>query len=238
MAQALAGCEQVDVLADPDVQAGARLLPRGLAWRYRMARPQTLSSNQGAEKHVVVANVEPPEDFGLHGLRRWRARSDDEFRVVLGGDTATPSRVLREIQDATEIAFYTHGMNNPLISDAPFVVLSPEYVNGERRSALTAVDVLGGPRLLGAPLVMLVACEAASPSAQKYEPFSLPAAFIEQGARSVLASTQPLPDGPAAEFFEAIRDRIRAGAQPAIAVRDQRLQREGGDWTDSVIVFE
>ncbi|HLL54389.1 MAG TPA: hypothetical protein VK447_12620, partial [Myxococcaceae bacterium] len=71
----------------------------------------------------------------------------------------------------------------------------------------------------------------------------LPNALLEAGARAVIAvSVDNIPDQESAAFFAAVREQIRAGAKPAVAVRDQRVawKREGKglSWIGGVLVFE
>jgi CHAT domain-containing protein len=126
---------------------------------------------------------------------------------------------------------------NPTLSDASLLVLSAEPGG---RYALTAAEVRAH-RLEGAPLVTLAACRAAHTGLQVHEPFSLPAAFIEAGARTVLAATVDIPDAEAGPFFLAVQERIRSGQAAAPALRDVRmewLRREPTSWVRSVLVFE
>jgi hypothetical protein len=74
-----------------------------------------------------------------------------------------------------------------------------------------------------------------------HEPWGLPMAFIEAGARAVIASAAPIPDGQAGPFFEALLQRTRAGATPAIALREQRLaalKEPSMAWTRDLMLFE
>jgi hypothetical protein len=104
------------------------------------------------------------------------------------------------------------------------------------------VTEVRGSSLQGAPFVVLAACHAGHTAYVLHEPFSLPAAFIEAGARGVLAATVEIPDLEAGAFFNAVRERLRAGASPASALRDERVRwrREGrgAKWLDSVLLFE
>jgi hypothetical protein len=125
------------------------------------------------------------------------------------------------------------------LSDASLVVLSPEQEGG--RYALTA-DAVRKEKLAGAPLVFLAACSAGrSASSATFEPYSLPAAFIGAGARAVLASTVDIPDA-AGRFFDGVRQRIRAGSPPAVALRDERqkwLARDArAGWTRHILLIE
>jgi len=74
-----------------------------------------------------------------------------------------------------------------------------------------------------------------------HEPFSLPAAFLDAGARTVLAATVDIPDAEAGPFFIAVQERIRSGQSAAVALRDVRMEwlRERPEsWARSVLVFE
>ncbi len=235
--EVLRPCERVLVLARPPVHGHAGLLPPELAWSYHVGRALPAPRTPPTARHLVVADVEPPAELGLPRLNAWAPGSADAGRVVLAGPAATPKRVLAEMADATEIEFHTHGLIDPEVSNASLVVLSPEP---DGRYALTVREVRG-QTLRGAPVVILAACRAAHTAPFLYEPFSLPVAFAEAGARAVFAATVDLPDAEAGAFFDAVRSRIRAGALPAVALRDERLAwlgRPGSDWVRHVLLFE
>ncbi|WP_163990220.1 CHAT domain-containing protein [Pyxidicoccus caerfyrddinensis] len=239
MRQALRGCERVDVLAWAPVFGRTDLLPPDMAWSFRMgktAQPRTASSG----RRLVVSSVEAPSLLQLPRLPAWTPSPEPEPTPLelLSGSEATPSRVLSRMSDATEIEIHAHGISDPALSDASLVVLSPE---GNGRYALTA-DVVRQQKLAGSPLVFLAACSAGRlASTTTNEPFSLPAAFIDAGARAVLASTVDIPDA-AGRFFDGVRQRIRAGSAPAVALRDERqkwLARDSRNaWTQSVLLVE
>jgi hypothetical protein len=89
---------------------------------------------------------------------------------------------------------------------------------------------------------VLAACDAGRSAPVLYEPVSLPNALLKAGARAVLAATKPIPDMEAAQFFNAVRARIRQGTSPALALREERMkwleQKQGAAWLDSVLLFE
>ncbi|MCY1016943.1 CHAT domain-containing protein [Pyxidicoccus sp. MSG2] len=237
--QVLRGCERVDVLAWAPVFGRTDLLPPDMAWSFRMgktAQPRTASSG----RRLVVSSVEAPSLLQLPRLPSWTPSPEPEPTPpeLLSGSEATPSRVLSSMADATEIEIHAHGISDPALSDASLVVLSPE---GNGRYALTA-DIVRQQKLAGAPLVFLAACSAGRlASSSTHEPFSLPAAFIDAGARAVLASTVDIPDA-AGRFFDGVRQRIRAGSTPAVALRDERqkwLARDSRNaWTQFVLLVE
>ncbi|MCP3165689.1 CHAT domain-containing protein [Myxococcus qinghaiensis] len=236
---ALRGCEHVDVLALPPVHGLPGLLPADLAWSYRVGRGGPAPEAHGpVGRHLVVTGVEAPQALGLEKLSPLEGpRVPDPLRVELRGAGATPSRVLREMAQAREIEIHTHGLFSPELSDSSLLVLAPEE---DGRYALAAAQVREQP-LLGAPLVLLAACGAARAAPFLHEPVSLPVAFIEAGARTVLASTGDIPD-TAGRFFEAVRERIRAGAPAARALRDERLawlaREPAATWPAQVLLFE
>ena len=238
--QTLASCERVDVLAWAPVFGRTDLLPSELAWSFRLGRVSGPRPAAATTRRLVVAGVETPSLLQLPRLPSWTPDAEPGSAPpdVLSGSDATPSRVLARMADATEIEIHAHGITDPTISGASLVVLSPE-VNG--RYALTA-DVVREHRLTGAPTVFLAACSAGRTTAlQSTEPFSLPAAFIDSGARAVLASTVDIPDA-AGRFFDGVRRRIHAGTPAAIALRDERqawLSRDArAGWTRSVLLVE
>jgi hypothetical protein len=232
---ALRACAQVDVLARPPLHGRSGLLPDDIAWRYLVLPASRAQPPTPPGQRLVVKDVEAPLALGLPRLGAWEP--EGEGLNILSGADATPGRVLQAMTRATEIEIHAHGLINPTLSDASLLVLSPEPGG---RYALTAGEVRAH-RLEGAPLVTLAACRAAYTGLQVHEPFSLPAAFIEAGARTVLAATVDIPDSEAGPFFLAVQERIRSGQAAALALRDTRLEwlrRDPESWVRSVLVFE
>jgi len=234
---ALRACEKVEVLARPPLHGRAGLLPPELAWSYltRTSPPRTPPT--GPAVHLVVSDVELPPESSLKRLNAWTpAFGPDEKRVTLPGTEATPSRVLAEMKDATEIDLVAHGIIDDS-SNISYLMLAP----GEEGPELS-VQRVRSAALRGAPFVVLAACHAAHTAYTLDTPFSLPAAFVEAGARGVLAATVEIPDLEAAAFFNAVRERMRSGTPPALALRDERVQwlraGRGVKWLDSVLLFE
>ncbi|HYO68775.1 MAG TPA: CHAT domain-containing protein [Archangium sp.] len=236
MVEALRPCASVDVLARPPLQGRAGLLPPELAWRYltRATVPQ-LPAKRGP--HLVVSDVRYDEQRSEPALT-WspRVAPGTELRTLRELD-ATPNRVLEAMPEATDIDLATHGKIDPG-SNTAYLLLAP---GPDGRDELYE-NRIRGLRLSGAPLVVLAACEAARGSSALHEHGSLPNAFLTAGARTVLAATQLLPNDDASAFFGAVRERIRGGASPSMATRDERLEwlRKGkdADWVNGVLVFE
>lgn len=236
--EALAPCEKVDALVRPPLQGRSGLLPPSFVWSYRTRR-EAPHPAAGKPIHVVVMNVKYDRDRNLPPLS-WTPvfGPEEDQRPIVDAD-ATPGHVLRAMEDATEIDLVTHGLVSP-ISDASYLVLAKE-------GSAPGTDELRVPsireaKLKGAPLVVLAACDAGRTAPVLYEPVSLPNALLTAGARAVLAATRPIPDLEASNFFNAVRARIRQGASPAVALREERVkwlqQNQGTTWLDSVLLFE
>ncbi|HLU68937.1 MAG TPA: CHAT domain-containing protein, partial [Kofleriaceae bacterium] len=234
IAGALAGCELVDVLARPPVHGMPGLLGPEVAWRYLGHRRSRAGRGAGPRRRVVIADPIPPAELHLPRLAGWRGEPGD---VELRGPAATPSAVAAALSGASEIEIHAHGLVHPGMEDAAFLALSPD---ADGRFALTASRVRRLD-LAGAPLVLLGACRATRSRSNLHARWSLPAAFVEAGASAVIASSEPIPDAQAADFFAAVRRRISEGQAAAAAVRDERMDRRdrpGGAWVDRVLVFE
>jgi hypothetical protein len=235
--RSLRPCEQVEVLARPPLHGRAGLLPSDMAWSYLTSPPDRRRPPTGPAVHLVVSEVTLPPDVSLKRLNDWTPTfGPDEQQIKLSGSEATPSRVLSAMKNATEIDLVAHGIINDY-SDTSYLVLA----EGPEGSKL-GVSKVRAASLLGAPFVVLAACHAAHSTSLLDDPFSLPTAFIEAGARGVLAATVEIPDREAEAFFNAIREQLRAGKDPKLALRDERVRwlREdrGGPWLESVLLFE
>jgi tetratricopeptide (TPR) repeat protein len=236
MMDALRPCAMVDVLARPPLQGRAGLLPPEFAWRYR-TRATTPQPPQGSSVHVVVREVRYDEQRPARVLT-WSPRVMPGASLrILRDLEATPRHVLAAMQEATEIDLATHGKIDPG-SNTAYLLLAP----GPDGSDELYEDRIRKRKLMGAPLVVLAACEAARGTSALHEHGSLPNAFLAAGARTVLAATQPIPNEDAAAFFGDVRERIWAGSPPSVATRDERLewlsQGKDSDWISGVLVFE
>lgn len=237
--EAVRGCKEVSVLARPPLQGRTGILPPDVAWSYG-ARPAEKVAPTVRAKRMIVSDAEPPISLGLPRLGSWSAGvmpAASGETVELRGPLATPSRVLAEMANATEIEVNAHGLVDLAFSDASLIALSPD---ADGAWALSAGAVRNHP-LSGRPLVLHGACRAAVGAPLLYAPWSLPAAFLEAGARAVLASRDDIPDSQVRPFFDAVIAGIRVGQSERIALRDARLAfrtRPGGAWVDSVLLFE
>jgi tetratricopeptide (TPR) repeat protein len=230
-------CPQVSVLARPPLHGRAGLLPPEFAWSYltRTSAPRT--PPPGPSRRLVVSGVKQPHGTPGELLNVWTPEfGSQEIPTLLSGAEATPSRVMKAMEDKTEIDLVTHGVINDS-SDDSYLQLAPDE-NGSRLGVQQVREV----SLQGAPFVVLAACYAASTAYTLQEPLSLPAAFISRGARGVLAATTKIWDLEAGDFFNEVRARMREGVPPAVALRDVRVKwiaaDRGTKWVDSVLLFE
>jgi hypothetical protein len=242
VAARLRGCDRVTVLARAPVLGSARLLPPDMAWSYALKRSSPVSHAAAPTKRLVVANPVIPSDLNLPPLGPSPDEPPGDGLTILRGADATPTRVLLEMRDASVIEFHTHGIIANDVSEASYLVLSPEL---DRQYAMTAADVEPN-KLTASPLVILGACHAATSSRSLEGGMGLAEAFLRAGARAVVASPDAIQDLDAQAFFGAVRDQVMHGTDPAIAVRDQRQRslaasKPGSDnnsWISSVVVFE
>jgi hypothetical protein len=233
---ALADCPVVAVFARPPVQGRPRLLPPAIAWSYRLHGAPPPGETIAPSSLVVSDVLQPPDLARLAPFSPADAPGGPP-RVELSGSRATPSVVLEAAARATEIELNVHGVIDPSVSDASYLVLSRD---ADGRYVLTAAEIAAA-RFHGAPLVILAACHAATVAPYLHEPWGLPLAFIRAGARAVLATPGVVDDASAGVFFGAVRARVRAGQPPAAALRDERiawLRNSPESWVRDVMVFE
>jgi hypothetical protein len=229
-------CERVVVLARAPVLGAARLLPPYLAWSY-LIKGARAAPPPGPVRQLVIANPDPPPDLNLPALTPFPDAPAAGVQLLRGAD-ATPTRVLLAMRDASVIEFHTHGYIANDVSEASYLVLSPEV---DRQYAMTARDV-ARVKLEASPLVILGACHAAASSRSLEGGTGLAEAFLRSGARAVVASPDAVQDLGAYAFFTAVRNRVIGGADVATALRDERVQRRTSSrddaWTSGVVVFE
>ncbi|HSR99563.1 MAG TPA: CHAT domain-containing protein [Kofleriaceae bacterium] len=235
----LRGCERVSVLARAPVLGAGRLLPPDIAWSYMLGRSSAAAPRPTAPgKRLVVADPVAPPDLNLPRLGPLPEEAASPDVTILRGADATPTRVLMEMRDASVIELHTHGVIANDVSEASYLVLSPEL---DRQYAMTASDV-EPTKLTASPLVLLGACHAATSSRSLEGGMGLAEAFLRAGARAVVASPDAVSDLGAHGFFAAVREQVMRGTDAAVAVRDERQRRpatsRNDSWIDGVVVFE
>jgi len=233
----LRGCGQVAVLARAPVLGAGRLLPPDIAWSYLVSDPVP-PVHPASAKRLVVANPDAPPELGLPALATYPDEPPGSPAIILRGADATPNRAVAAMHGASVIEFHTHGIIADDLFEASRLVLSPDL---DRQYVLTPRDVARA-HLDASPLVILGACRSATSSRALEGGMGLAEAFLRSGASAVIASPDAVPDRGALPFFAAVRDRVVAGAAPAVALRDERTRRlavaPDETWVSSVVVFE
>jgi len=209
------------------------------AWLLEAFRRPVDDIPQGWQGRLVSASPPSPAPWpsvAFSGLGT-RATTGAPAQLRLDGRAATPTRVLEAMRTASLVELHAHGLLSPGAADASYLALSPE---ADGRFALTAADVRKG-RLEGHPLVLLSGCHTGETTPVLEEGHGLARAFIEAGARAVLAVGPPIPDGELEPFLRPVLERIHSGEPAAAALRDARVawhSTHGPGWTDSVVLFE
>lgn len=230
----LEDCASVDVLVRPPFYGQAKLLPESLAWRFLSGRGGQAAGEQ-QERTLVIADVLPPAHLRLPRLRPW---PNDEGLELLSGASATPRRVIAAMRTASYIEIHAHGISQPGIPGASFLVVSPDSAGHYTLRG----DSLPPNALTAAPVVVLGACTAGQAGRALHQPGGLPSAFLAAGARTVIASPAPIGDQDASLFFRRLRHAIQGGEDAAFALRRVRqawpAAAAADHWSHHVVVFE
>lgn len=227
------GCPAVTVLAPTGFLDIPRWLPPEQAWSLRVAQPRPRTAGH-FEERLLVRGALAPADLKLPPLGG-RAETGRGWEVLEGAE-ATPSRVQSALQHADLVDFEVHGIVDATVPDGAVLVLSPDRSG---TYALSAADIRG-LRLDRGPVVLLGACRAATGSHYRDATWSLPQAFMQAGARAVLASLADLPDDRVGQFLSAVARRIESGEAPGAALRDERVDwvRRGERWSQEIVLFD
>jgi hypothetical protein len=235
---ALAGCQEIRVVATAPVFGAAHLLPAERPWVYVAASHSSTRPVLAATRRLIVSDVIPPESTHLAALRRWNGSPrPGEETVHLYGPAATPAAVLAAMADADVVELHVHGVIDRSLTDAAALVLS---AGDDGKAFLTPADIekisLGRH-----PLVLLGACQAARGASYGPLASSLPSALLHAGASLVLASTAPVGDADAGQVLDDFERRLEAGIRPAVALRELRtpiLADNPAHWSGDLVLFE
>jgi cellulose synthase operon protein C len=237
LVEALAGCDEVSVVALSPFRGKPRLLPANLAWQHHVGREADRAPFRPGH-HLVVSDAVSPAGFGLDTLSLWRPAPDTSVSRHLRGQEATPRAVLDALASADLVELHVHGLAEFRMTEAPFLVLSGRTMED---AVLKAEDIrkLSLPRH---PFVILAACNSAVSSPfwpSQSGRWSLTTAFLDAGARGVLAAHREIPDQQSSAFIDRLVRDIQAGLSPARALRDGRLRwtREDEPWVNDVVLF-
>lgn len=168
---------------------------------------------------TLFAVAQPsPEGFAPlpHAEREARliAQSHPRGRFA-GGRAVTPQEFLAEAATVGIVHYAGHAVAD---EEVPF---RSSLVFDARDGALhLTAQMIGRSRLDSHPFVVLAACSTARGKSRRTEGVdSLAAAFLQAGARGVVATLWDIDDASSGRLFQTFHARLRDGASPADALR-------------------
>lgn len=160
----------------------------------------------------------------------------DEAKIVLqtfhgskevSGRDATPATVKAAAGDYDLLHFGVHGEARKGVGAASYLLL------GGAAGKLQVVDVLALP-LKRAPLVVLSSCRGGGSSGDReHDGAGLPWAFLEAGARAVIATQEDLDDDVARVFSETFYFSLSSGGDVSTAF-ERAVDRVENVWSREV----
>jgi CHAT domain-containing protein len=181
---------------------------------------------------VAVAQPAPGGYDALHGATGEAMALKREYgrgRVFVGTE-CSPSRFLEEAAEADLLHFAGHAkldVHTPARSALVF-----ESPNGDAQ--FLSVGTIANTRLKRHPVVVLAACSTGRGKLRKTEGIdSLASAFLQAGARGVVATLSDVNDEESARLFRMFHRNVRSGARLADALRDAQLAHIQGHPTDN-----
>lgn len=211
-------------------KAGEALIDRvsvsfvpSLGW---LTRTRAEARRSGRGMHVLA---DPLSDLaGARQEGRWLERMGVQQHLV--GPAATGQRLLQSLATAERVHYAGHAVGDP----------GDPWQSGLLTHGRTTFvrDLLAGG--CGAALVVLSACDTGAhlePSRRRG--VNLAEALLLAGARTVVATRRPLPDGAGLPFVQDFYRALHQDALPAMAARRSALGRRragDGEW-DAFVVF-
>jgi CHAT domain-containing protein len=136
----------------------------------------------------------------------------------IGGALCTRANVLQAIRTCGLAHFAGHGLQGSALAD-PALVLHP----GGRDGGLLYPAEIGALKLVRTKLVVLGACGTADGRIGSEGPMSIARSFLSAGAERVVGTLWPVEDKPTRELLTAFHRTLRAGSEPAAALRAVQL---------------
>jgi CHAT domain-containing protein len=171
---------------------------------------------------VAVAQPAPGGYQALHDATGEAMAMKREYgqSSVFVGTECSPSRFLEEAAEADLLHFAGHAkldMHTPARSALVF-----ESANGDAQ--FLSVETIANARLKRHPVVVLAACSTGRGKLRKTEGIdSLASAFLQAGARGVVATLSDVNDDSSARLYRMFHRNVRRGARLADALRDAQL---------------
>lgn len=171
---------------------------------------------------VAVAQPAPGGYEVLHGAPGEAMALKREYgpsRVFVGTD-CSPQRFLEEAAESDLLHFAGHAKLDVYTPARSALVF--ESANGDAQ--LLTVETIANARLKRHPVVVLAACSTGRGKLRRTEGIdSLASAFLQAGARGVVATLSDVNDETSARLFRTFHRNVRGGARLADALRDAQL---------------
>jgi CHAT domain-containing protein len=197
-----------------------RYAPSAAVYAQALARPEWKT---GGERPILIVANSKAGDTGLSPLRRTAEearRVGRQHRAVtlLADHAATRATFLEEAPRAGMIHFAGHALSSEYRPEDTALLLAGR--DGRLRIAEIARLPLGH---CGA--VVLSACSTARGKSRQFEGnLSVARAFLAAGVQAVVATSWPIDDADAAEFFPRVHAHLVRGASAAEAVRAAQIE--------------
>ncbi|HYI11960.1 MAG TPA: CHAT domain-containing protein [Thermoanaerobaculia bacterium] len=138
---------------------------------------------------------------------------------LLAGKSVTPAEFLDAASRAAWVHFAGHAKVGRRMSQSALL-----FETAAGPPAELSVATIAGSRLAARPLVILAACSTGRGKLRRNEGVeSLAAAFLQAGARGVVATLWDVDDALSARLFRSLHHNLREGARPADALRSAQL---------------
>ncbi len=192
-----------------------------------LAKKKAMS--QGSE--ALVLGDPRLSDSPLPALEGARREAKEVARLwgvePLLGEAATESEFRLQAGEAYLIHIAAHGVteaDHPLFS---YLALAADALHDGR---LTMLEIFDEVNLLGAPLVVLSACESAlGERSGGDETVGLVRAFLTAGASSVVATLWPVDDRSSADLMTTFYRLVAVGTAPSRALQEAQVAAIHGE---------
>ncbi|MBV9497706.1 MAG: CHAT domain-containing protein [Acidobacteria bacterium] len=247
IADGLAPTDRLVIASDSTLQAlpfAALVAPDGryLVAHHTLATASSASvflRSQGVPRSGSVLAVAEAQPEGLEPLRYVAAEASSVARnytrgALRSGKEIAPPEFL-ERAGAVDLVYFAGHARTDTTRPARSALL---FESGHTEPAALTAFTIGASRLASKPLVVLAACSTARGPIRRNEGTdSLASAFLQAGARGVVATLWDVRDIDGANLFHAFHRHYVTGASPAEALRAAQLellQRGGADSAPSV----
>ena len=145
------------------------------------------------------------------------ARNYPDRTRLLRGEECSPRRFLEEVTMASLIHFSGHARSDSRRASNSALIFESVSNGAEELTA----ETIGRARFRNDPLVVLAACGTGRGRVRRNEGVSsLASAFLQAGARGVIATLWDVEDQPAAALFLGLHQRLSEGHRPGEALRE------------------